>query len=31
LAQDGDSFELTPSGKRAIERWIREMRFYATS
>jgi Co/Zn/Cd efflux system component/predicted transcriptional regulator len=31
LAQDGDSFELTPSGKRTIERWIKEMRFYATS
>jgi hypothetical protein len=31
LVQDGDSFELTPSGKRAIEKWIREMRFYATS
>jgi hypothetical protein len=31
LVQDGDSFELTPSGKRTIERWIREMRFYATS
>ena len=31
MVRDGDSFELTPSGKRAIERWIREMRFYATS
>jgi Co/Zn/Cd efflux system component len=30
LVQDGDSFNLTASGKRTIERWIRDMRFYST-
>ena len=31
IMRDSDSFQLTPSGKKAIERWIRDMRFYATS
>jgi hypothetical protein len=30
LVQDGDSFELTVQGKKSIEKWIRDMRFYST-
>jgi hypothetical protein len=30
LVQEGDSFDLTVEGKKSIEKWIRDMRFYAT-